>query len=77
MRDLVAKTGGRVFEADASEEQIWRDLQQIESEMRNQYRLIYNPAELKHDGAFHEIELQPPDRVSRLVVRSGYFAPSR
>ena len=44
-------------------------------EMRNQYRLVYNPAELKHDGAFHEIELQPPDRVSRVAVRSGYFAP--
>ena len=77
LRDLVAKTGGRVFEANESEDAVLHNLQQIESEMRNQYRLVYNPAELKHDGAFHEIELQPPDRVSRVVVRSGYYAPSR
>lgn len=77
LRDLVSKTGGQVFEADESENAFRQDLQQIESEMRNQYRLVYNPAELKHDGAFHEIELQPPDRVSRVVLRSGYFAPAR
>jgi Ca-activated chloride channel family protein len=75
VRELVAKTGGRVFKADDSEDAIWRDLKEIESEMRNQYRLVYNPADFKHDGAFHEIELQPPDRVHRIEVRSGYFAP--
>jgi Ca-activated chloride channel homolog len=75
LRELAEKTGGRLFHADDSDDSIWTDLQEIESEMRNQYRLVYNPAELKHDGAFHEIELQPPDRVSRVAVRSGYFAP--
>lgn len=77
LRDLASKTGGEVFEAADSNDALWHDLQQVESEMRNQYRLVYNPAELKHDGAFHEIELQTPDRVSRVVVRSGYYAPSR
>ena len=75
LRELAEKTGGRLFHADDSDDSIWTDLQEIESEMRNQYRLVYNPAELKHDGSFHEIELQPPDRVSRVAVRSGYFAP--
>lgn len=75
LRELASKTGGRVFRADESEEAIWLDLTEIESETRNQYRLVYDPADLKHDGAFHEIELQPPDRVSKVVVRSGYFAP--
>ncbi|WP_162601149.1 VWA domain-containing protein [Occallatibacter savannae] len=77
LRELVSKTGGRVFEGDDSEAAVQRDLEEIESEMRNQYMLVYNPAELKHDGAFHDIELQPPDRVSRINVRSGYFAPLR
>jgi hypothetical protein len=44
--------------------------------MRNQYRIAYKPAELKHDGAFHEIELVGPDRVKSITVRSGYYAPA-
>jgi VWFA-related protein len=75
LRELVGKTGGRVFTADDSEDAVWKDLKQIESEMRNQYRVVYNPADFKHDGAFHELELQPPDRVRRIEVRWGYFAP--
>ena len=77
LADLTSKSGGRVFLADDTEDAILGDLQTIESEIRNQYRLIYNPANLKHDGAFHQIELQLPDRVSRIEVRSGYYAPVR
>jgi len=75
LADLASKTGGRVFPADDTEDAIWSDLRTIESEMRNQYRVVYNPANLRHDGSFHEIELQPPDRVGRIEVRSGYYAP--
>jgi Ca-activated chloride channel family protein len=77
LRDLAAETGGQVYLSDDSDETIWKDLQEIESKIRNQYRLVYKPSEFKHDGAFHEIELQPSDRVSRIEVRSGYFAPGR
>lgn len=75
LRELASGTGGRVFSADDSEEAIWEDLGTIESETRNQYRLVYNPAKLKHDGSFHEIEIQPPDRVTKVEVRPGYYAP--
>jgi len=75
LRELAEKTGGRVFRADDSSQAILDDLREIESEMRNQYRLVYNPADLKHDGSFHQIELQPSDRVNKIAVRSGYFAP--
>jgi VWFA-related protein len=77
LADLAAKTGGRVFSAVGTEDAIWSDLKTIESEMRNQYRLVYNPASLRHDGSFHAIELQPPDRVERVEIRSGYYAPTR
>lgn len=77
LRELLAKTGGQVFLADDSDEAIWNDLKTIEAEMRNQYRLVYNPADFKHDGAFHEIQIQPPDRVSRIRIRTGYFAPKQ
>lgn len=77
LADLAVNTGGRVFPADAAPDAIWNDLKTIESEMRNQYRLVYTPANLKHDGSYHEIDLQPPDRVDRFDVRSGYYAPAR
>lgn len=76
LADLTSKTGGRVFLADDTEDAIWKDLKTIELEIRNQYRLVYDPANLKRDGSFHEIELQPPDRVSSIEVRSGYYAPT-
>jgi VWFA-related protein len=40
LADLAEKTGGRVFPTDESEEAISNDLRVIESEMRNQYRLV-------------------------------------
>lgn len=75
LEELAAKTGGAVFPADNSDADTLNDLRTIDSQMRDQYRLVYNPTNLKHDGAFHEIEIQPPDRVSRVDVRSGYYAP--
>ena len=74
LADLATNTGGRVFPANGAPDQILDDLNTIESEMRNQYRLVYTPESLKHDGKFHSIELQMPDRVKQVEVRSGYFA---
>ena len=75
--DLAEQTGGRVFNADDSDAYIESDLGIIESELRNLYRVIYNPAELKRNGMFHRIELQTPERVATISVRSGYYAPDR
>ncbi len=75
LRELAAETGGEVFIADGSEETMWRDMTMIESRMRNRYRIVYKPANFRRDGTFHEIVLQPPDRVSRVEIRSGYYAP--
>jgi Ca-activated chloride channel homolog len=75
LRELAAETGGGVFIADGSEETMWRDMTMIESRMRNRYRIVYKPANFRRDGAFHQIVLQPPDRVSRVEIRSGYYAP--
>jgi hypothetical protein len=52
-------------------------LRTIEANLRNQYRLVYRPAELQHDGSFHRIALIAPDRVDRVTIRSGYYAPKR
>jgi VWFA-related protein len=77
LRKLAYETGGRVFFSDDSEAQIDDDLRTIEADLRNQYRLIYNPAELKHDGSFHRVELSGPERVDSIRVRTGYYAPAQ
>ena len=77
LAELTEKTGGRVFVYDSTEGEIDIDLKTIESEVRNQYRLVYAPAGFKHDGSFHRIELQLPDRVSRFQVRTGYYSPAQ
>ncbi len=77
LAELASETGGRVFRADDSEAGIDDDLRTIEADLRDQYRLIYKPSELKHDGSFHRIELKAGERVDSIAIRSGYYAPSR
>jgi hypothetical protein len=75
LAELAAKSGGRVFYDDGSDAEVYNDLRAIEADLRNQYRLIYKPAELKHDGSFHRIALKGPARVESIAIRSGYYAP--
>ena len=77
LAELASKSGGRVFYDDESDAGIYSDLQIMEGNLRDQYRLIYQPAELKRDGSFHRIELQAPERVDSITIRAGYYAPSR
>lgn len=77
LADLAQQTGGRVFSAAGSQSEIDADLRILESDLRNQYRLIYKPAEWSHDGAFHHIALTGPSRAASITVRSGYYAPVR
>jgi len=76
LMELTTQTGGRIFLDEDTEDEINNDLRLIEADLRNQYRLIYKPAELKRDGAFHRIELKAPDRVDSINIRSGYYAPA-
>lgn len=77
LAELASKTGGRVFHDHGSEADVYDDLRMIEGDLRNEYRLVYRPTALKHDGSFHRIELKAPERVESLVIRSGYYAPLR
>ena len=77
LAELASQTGGRVFSDEDSDAAIDEDLRTIEADLRNQYRLIYNPAQIRHDGSFHHIALLGPDRVPTIHVRSGYYAPSQ
>lgn len=76
LAELAAKSGGRVFYDDDSDAAIYSDLRIIEADLRNQYRLVYKPAELRHDGSFHRIEVRGPERVGSIHIRAGYYAPA-
>jgi Ca-activated chloride channel homolog len=73
LAQLAIQTGGTVFHDDDPD--VSTDLRIIEANLRNQYRLVFRPATLAHDGAFHPITLATPDRVATLNLRSGYYAP--
>lgn len=76
LAELASQTGGRVFHDDDSVDQIYKDLRIIDADLRNEYHLAYQPAELKHNGSFHRIELKALEPVDSISVRSGYYAPS-
>jgi Ca-activated chloride channel homolog len=81
LAELSEKTGGRVFYDPAgsptSKSDIYDDLRQIEAAQRNQYQLIYVPAQMRHDGTFHHVQLNASDLQDHIEVRSGYYAPLR
>jgi Ca-activated chloride channel family protein len=74
---LTQQTGGRILAADDSDTAIVAALKTIDAEVRTQYRLIYRPTNLKHDGSFHSINLTAPHNDATLTTRSGYYAPWR
>lgn len=76
LAELTSETGGRVFFSDDADATIFDDLRIIEADMRNQYLLVYKPAEFRHDSSFHRIELRAPARVDSITIRSGYYAPA-
>jgi len=71
--DLARQTGGRVF-FNPQGDHVWEDLQIIEAEQRNQYRLVYKPSNFIPDGKFHHIKLGCSIKGARIVTRSGYYA---
>jgi Ca-activated chloride channel family protein len=77
LAELAQETGGRVFPGSGSADEVAGDLRIVEADLRNQYRLVYKPAGLKHDASFHPITLEVPDRVDSITIRSGYYAPAQ
>jgi Ca-activated chloride channel family protein len=72
---LTSGTGGRVFHLDDSEAGIYKDLSTIDSGLRNQYWVVYRPAELRHDGKFHQIYVGAATDNITIDARTGYYAP--
>lgn len=73
LEDLASETGGRAFIHPRMRD-IWKDLQEIESEQRNQYLLVYRPSKFVADRSFHQVQLKCLIPGSKVVARSGYYA---
>jgi VWFA-related protein len=76
LQNLTEQTGGRLF-LDPRGSQILTDLRIMESEQRNQYRLVYKPTNFKADSSFHRIRVQCPVPGAHITARSGYYAFAR
>ena len=76
LEELARETGGRVFFAPKGD-QLLEDLQIIEAEQRNQYRLVYKPSDFKADGKFHHVKLRCSVKGAKTVSRLGYYAFAR
>ena len=72
LQELAAKSGGRVL-YDRGNGQL-ENLRSIEGDMRNQYQVVYKPANMKVAGAFHRIKVDCPRRTAFFNVRTGYYA---
>ena len=79
LRKIAERTGGRAFFPRGDEAQLRRAFDQIQTEMRSQYLLAYQPSNEKRDGTFRKIEIQITNpeinrQKVKLTHRQGYFA---
>lgn len=73
LENLTRQTGGRLLLTPHGKG-VLDDLRLMESEQRNQYRLVYKPTGFKADGSFHAIRLKCSTPGARIAARSGYYA---
>jgi Ca-activated chloride channel family protein len=76
LENLAKESGGRIF-FNPQNNQIWEDLQLIETEQRNQYQLVYKPAGFKPNGAFHRVKIDCAVKGAQIIAPSGYYAFAR
>jgi Ca-activated chloride channel homolog len=78
LRKISERTGGRAF-FPRDESELRRAFTQIQTEMRSQYLIAYEPVNQKRDGSYRKIEIQVanPELAKQKVTlthRQGYFA---
>ena len=74
LRAISEATGGQPFYPTRIED-VATGFRNIEEELRSQYLLVYEPAQLKQDGSFRTIYLHAFDPRYHVRAQKGYFAP--
>jgi Ca-activated chloride channel family protein len=67
----VAESGGRIVSLGSIEE-IDHVLQDIMTELRDQYVLGYYPSDRRHDGDWRQVRVRVADGRAKVRFRSGY-----
>ena len=78
LKRLSEKTGGRAF-FPRDESELRKAFTQIQTELRSQYLIAYEPSNQKRDGSYRKIQIQivNPELSKQKVTlthRQGYFA---
>lgn len=78
LRKISERTGGRAF-FPRDEMELRQAFNQIQTEMRSQYLISYEPTNQNRDGSYREIEVRliNPELIKqrvKLTHREGYFA---
>ncbi|MDP9267716.1 MAG: VWA domain-containing protein [Acidobacteriota bacterium] len=73
MKDLAEQTGGRLIEVGNKFDKLKAAFDQIQSELRSQYSIGYNPTNNKRDGSFRRVEIRTKEG-HKVQARRGYYA---
>ena len=80
LKRLAAATGGEAFLPESLKELI-PICKQIAEDIRNQYTIVYTPANRNQNGAYRSIAVKAGAQQGRgglrVRTRAGYFAPNR
>jgi hypothetical protein len=74
MREISQATGGRLFVV-SPQLPITKIFEQIEEDMRSQYRFGFTPVPSK-PLQYHSLDLKTVDKTMSLQTRTGYYSPS-
>lgn len=73
LNKLAEDTGGKAY-YPRSMEDLRKTFEQIKTELHQQYRLGYAPANTSRDGSFRKINVRCERRDVKIVARKGYYA---
>jgi VWFA-related protein len=73
MQDVASRTGGQFYEAKKSD-QLPEIYNQISTELKGQYVLIYAPDKPDDEGGYHKILLTPKNSELTVKTRTGYYS---
>ena len=75
LKYFAEETGGQAFFPFQSRDMA-QSFENIASELRHQYNVVYRPEPLKADGLFHLVDIRVKGRKDLAVrARRGYYAP--